>query len=91
MKTIHFSIDLRSFLLGALTITGIMVLANFTPSKTNQPEPVIIENRRYQAVQSERESIILDTRTGQFVVLPSYLGQPRRLKYDFNEIESRDK
>lgn len=89
MKTIHFSIDLRSFFLGALTVTGILLLANFTPS--DQPEPGFIENRRFQAVSSERETIILDTRTGQFVLLPSYIGQPRRLKYDFNEIEPKSK
>ena len=89
MKTIHFSIDLRSFFLGALTVTGILLLANFTPS--GQPEPGFVENRRFQAVSGERETIILDTRTGQFVLLPSYIGQPRRLKYDFNEIEPKSK
>ena len=85
MKTIHFSIDLRSFFLGALTLTGILLLTNFTPS--SQPEPGFIENRRFQAVTSERETIILDTKTGQFVLLPSYLGQPRKLKFDFNDVE----
>ncbi|WP_020598377.1 hypothetical protein [Spirosoma panaciterrae] len=89
MKAIHFSIDLRSFFLGALTLLGILLLANFTPS--GQPEPGILDTRRFQAVTSERESIILDTKTGQFVVLPSYLGQPRRYKYDFNDIELKGK
>ncbi|MBN8820774.1 MULTISPECIES: hypothetical protein [unclassified Spirosoma] len=89
MKTIQFSIDLRSFFLGALTLTGILLLANFTPS--GQPEPGILDTRRFQAVASERESIILDTKTGQFVVLPSYIGQPRRFKYDFNDIEPKGK
>ncbi|GAB3998942.1 hypothetical protein GCM10028807_47790 [Spirosoma daeguense] len=90
MKTIQFSIDLRSFFLGALTLTGILLLANFKPSDQNQPEPGSSENRRYQAVTSERESIILDTRTGQFVVLPSYIGQPRKIRLDFNDIKAKN-
>jgi hypothetical protein len=91
MKTIHFSLDLRSFFLGALTIIGVLILANFTAKGTNQPEPGQTDTRRFQAVSSERESIILDTRTGQFVILPSYLGQPRWIKADFDEIQTKAK
>jgi hypothetical protein len=90
MKTIQFSIDLRSFFLGVLTMIGVLLLANFKPTTQSQPEPGNADNRRFQAVASERESIILDTRTGQFVVIPSYIGQPRRLKYDFNDAKTKD-
>ncbi|GAB3690554.1 hypothetical protein GCM10027592_07910 [Spirosoma flavus] len=90
MKTIQFSIDLRSFFLGALTLIGVLLLANFKPSSQNQPEPRNTDNRRYQAVTSERESIILDTQTGEFVVMPSYLGQPRKIKLDFKMIKPKN-
>jgi hypothetical protein len=91
MKTIHFSLDLRSFFLGCLTIVGILLLTNFTSSNGGQPEPGILDTRRFQAVASERESIILDTKTGRFVVIPGYLGQPRYIKGDFEEIQTREK
>ena len=91
MKTSQFTIDLRSFFLGSLTIVGLLLLANFTPAGSSQPEAGSGDNRRFQAVSSERESIILDTRTGQFVILPSYLGQPRTIKADFYEIQAKNK
>ncbi|UFH52219.1 hypothetical protein [Spirosoma sp. KNUC1025] len=70
---------------------GFLLLANFKPTTQQQPEPGILDTRRFQAVTSERESIILDTKTGQFVVMPSYLGQPRRLKYNFDDVELKGK
>jgi hypothetical protein len=91
MKTIMFSIDLKSFFLGALTVGGILTMANFTPANKQQLEPGLGDNRRFQASTSERETIILDTQTGRFVVSPSYLGQPRWIKGDFEDILTKER
>ncbi|GAB4050391.1 hypothetical protein [Spirosoma litoris] len=90
MKAIHFSIDLRSFFLGVLTLTGLLLLANFTPSRDNQPEPGKNENRRYQAVTGEQGSIILDTQTGQYILVYG-TAKSLRTKFDFNETELKRK
>ncbi|MGA0558319.1 hypothetical protein ACO2Q8_16790 [Larkinella sp. VNQ87] len=91
MKAIHFIIDLRSFFLGCLTIIGILLLANFTPSQSSQPEPAFLDARRYQAVTSGRETIILDTKTGRFIVSPNYSGKPRWHKGDFEAAQNQDR
>jgi len=91
MKTITFSIDLKSFCLGALTLGGVLVLANFTPASQRQPDPDLIDTRRFQAVSSERESIILDTKTGRFLISPSYIGKPRWIQGDFESIQQGEK
>ncbi|MCK8491737.1 hypothetical protein M0L20_07725 [Spirosoma sp. RP8] len=91
MKMIHFSINLPSFFLGSLTVIGILLLTNFTSDPNKQPDPNGTDNRRFQAVSSERESIILDTKTGRFVVMPSYLGKPRWINADFEEIRANGK
>lgn len=87
MKTITFSVDLKSFFLGALTIGGILTLVNFTPANNTQPEPAILDTRRFQVIVHERETVILDTKTGRFLVNPSYLGKPRWVPGDFESIQ----
>ena len=87
MKTITFSIDVKSFLLGVFTVGGILMLSNFTPTGKSQPEPAMLDTRRFQAIVNERETIILDTKTGQFIVNPSYIGKPRWIAGDFETIQ----
>ena len=90
MKTITFSIDFKSFFLGVLTLGGLLLLVNFTPSDRNQPEPSLLDTRRFQAIVQESETIILDTKTGRFLVNPRYLGKPRWIRGDFEELQSGD-
>ncbi len=90
MKTISFSIDLRSFLLGVLTLTGILLLANFTPSRDHQPDQNKTDKRRYQAVTGQQGSIILDTQTGQYILVYGP-GKGLRTKFDFDELEPKGK
>jgi hypothetical protein len=90
MKAIPLSIDLRSFLLGALTLVGILLLANFTPTQTHQVDKVTTENRRFQAVTGPQGSIILDTQTGQYILVYGP-GKNLRTKFVFNEIEPKGK
>lgn len=88
MKAIHFSIDLRSFLLGVLTLAGILLLANFTPTQTRQVNQVTTENQRFQAVGGPQGGIILDTQTGQYILVYG-VGKNLRTKFDFNEMEPK--
>jgi hypothetical protein len=88
MKTITFSIDIKSFFLGALTVGSILLLANFTPANRTQPEPTLLDTRRFQLIVHERETVILDTKTGRFIVNPSYLGRPRWVSGDFDALQS---
>ncbi|GAB3962852.1 hypothetical protein GCM10028805_64800 [Spirosoma harenae] len=90
MKTIHFSLDLRSFFLGALTIFGVGLLANFTPSSSKQAHQTTNEHQRYQAVTGAQGSIILDTQTGQYILVYGP-GKGLRTKFDFNELEPKGK
>ncbi|WP_080056755.1 hypothetical protein [Spirosoma aerolatum] len=90
MKTIHFSIDLRSFFLGALTLTGVLLLTNFKPSRHSPSEQGFNENRRYQAVTGEQGSIILDTQTGQYILVYGP-GKGLRTKFNFDELEPKTK
>ncbi|MVM29909.1 hypothetical protein GO755_07685 [Spirosoma sp. HMF4905] len=88
MKTLHFAIDLRSFFLGALTLLGVLLLANFTPSPNNKPEQA--ENRRYQVVTGVGGSFILDTQTGQYIQIYG-VGKNSRTKFNFNDLEPQAK
>lgn len=82
MKTITLAIDVKSFLLGVLTVGGLLLLLNFKPANPPQPEPGD-EVRRYQVAVSERGTVILDTKTGAYIYDKSYLGKPRWEKGDF--------
>lgn len=88
MKTINLSIDVKSFFLGALTVGGILLLTNFTPADKTQPEPTLLDTRRFQMIVHERETVILDTKTGRFIVNPNYLGRPRWVPGDFDVLQS---
>ena len=91
MKTLTFSINPKSFLLGALTVAGLLLIVNFTPANTGQPDPTLIDTRRFQVVMGEHETVILDTKTGRFILSPKYIGQPRWVNGDFEELQSRKK
>ena len=91
MKSVHFSIDLKSFFIGALTLGGILLMANFTPAEKAKTETDIIDTRRFQVVAGDRETVILDTQTGRFIVSPGYIGQPRWVNGDFEELQNRSK
>ncbi|HEV7347843.1 hypothetical protein [Telluribacter sp.] len=91
MKTIHFSLDIKSFFVGAFTLGGILLLANFTPAGKGQSASDIIDTRRFQVVAGDRETVILDTQTGRFIVSPGYIGQPRWVNGDFEELLKRER
>ena len=86
MKTT--TIDLKSFCLGILATGTLLILFNFKPADKTVHD---CDNRRFQVVASERETIIIDTQTGKFVVSPAYLGRPRWIKGDFDEIQTKGK
>lgn len=90
MKTLTFSINLNSFLLGALTVIGLVLLINFTPATKTQPTAGD-EIRRYQVVMGEKGAIILDTKTGTYIYDRSFLGKPSWISGDFEELQSRKK
>ena len=83
MKTL--TIDLKSFCLGILAVGALLLMAN---KPASQPDPQN-EVRRYQAVTGERGVIILDTKTGRFIVDPYGFSNPRWTKGDFEEIQTR--
>ena len=86
MKTI--TIDLKSFCLGACAVGTLLVLFNFKPADKTVPD---CENCRYQVVAGDRETIIIDTQTGKFVLSPAYIGRPRWIRGDFDEIQAKEK
>ncbi|GAB4017176.1 hypothetical protein [Spirosoma koreense] len=88
MKTTSFFLDLRSFLLGALTLLGVGLLTNFAPAREHPAAQAINESRRYQAVTGAQGSIILDTQTGQYILVYGP-GKGLRTKFDFNEMEPK--
>ena len=90
MKTINIAIDLRSFLLGALTLGGLLTLINFKPAHDNQPDPAVVDTRRFQVVASDRQTIIVDTKTGRFILDPFGTNKPKWVIGDFEEIQKRE-
>ncbi|RYF47344.1 MAG: hypothetical protein EOO39_48450 [Cytophagaceae bacterium] len=86
MKSITFSIDLKSFFLGAILVGGLLVLANFKPA--DKPEAAAPgDNRRYQVViSSHSRDIIIDTQTGRFLIERPGLGAPGWTPMDFEEL-----
>lgn len=90
MKTLTLSLDLKSFFLGALSAGSLLVMVDFKPADKPATEPTD-QVRRYQAVTSERETIILDTKTGPFINHGNYLGQPRWSKNDFDAVQQTGK
>ncbi|MBO0952126.1 hypothetical protein [Fibrella forsythiae] len=86
MKSITFSIDLKSFFLGALLVGGLLILANFKPA--DKPETAAPgDNRRYQVVISAHSrDIIIDTQTGRFLIERPGLGVPGWTPMDFEEL-----
>ncbi|MEZ0543163.1 hypothetical protein [Fibrella arboris] len=90
MKSITFSIDLKSFFLGALLIGGLLMLANFKPADPSSQD-ASDQNRRYEAITGEKGTVILDTRTGKFLTYPHVLGRVQWEKGDFNAIQAEER
>lgn len=83
MKTITFTIDSKSFLLGALSVGSLLLMFNFKPANQPQTQPDD-EVRRYQVEMNEKGTIILDTKTGAYIYDKSYLGNPKWIKGNFD-------
>lgn len=90
MKTINIAIDLRSFLLGALTLGGLLTLINFKPDHEGQPHPTVLDTRRFQVVAGDKQTIILDTKTGRFILDPFNTLKPKWVIGDFEEVHKRE-
>ncbi|NID09718.1 hypothetical protein [Fibrivirga algicola] len=86
MKSLTFSIDLKSVALGVVLTGGLLTLVNFKPSDNPAQEPVS-QNRRYQAITGDKGTIILDTQTGKFLTYPYSLVKVKWDKGDFNTIQ----
>jgi hypothetical protein len=89
MKTINIAIDLKSFLLGALTLGGLLTLTNFKPDRDSQPDPAVLDTRRFQVMTGDKQTIILDTQTGRFLLDPFSTIKPRWVVGDFEELQKR--
>ncbi len=87
MKTINIAIDFRSFLLGALTLGGLLTFTNFKPARDAQPDPAVVDTRRFQVVAGERQMIILDTKTGRFILDPFATSKPKWVVGDFEQVQ----
>ncbi|SOD90588.1 hypothetical protein [Spirosoma fluviale] len=84
MKTFYVAIDLRSFLLGAFALGGLLTLTNFKPAHDGPP---LLDIRRFQVVASDRQTIILDTKTGRFILDPFSTTKPKWVVGDFEELQ----
>ncbi|CCH55032.1 hypothetical protein BN8_04263 [Fibrisoma limi BUZ 3] len=83
MKNITITLDLKSICIGALGVFAIMSLSNFNNADDRRNDAAD-EVRRYQAVTSEKgDLLILDTKTGQYLVDLRPRVKPRWMKGDF--------
>ncbi|MBC8155375.1 MAG: hypothetical protein H7Z72_21000 [Bacteroidetes bacterium] len=83
MKTITITLDLKSLCIGALGVLAVVSLSNFNKADEKRADTTD-EVRRYMAIAGDRETIILDTKTGKFILNPGYVGRPRWIKGDFS-------
>ncbi len=89
MKPVTIALDLKSFFLGALTILGLLLMTNFKPADQPKAEPDP-DIRRFQVVTGDRQTIILDTKTGRFLIDVNAVN-PRWSKGDFETIQRTEK
>jgi len=91
MKTISFTIDLKSFCLGALTVAAVLLMANKPTGEPAQQNQSSWPTQRYQAVvNKDTRTIIIDTQTGRFLVeRPAAVGLPGWAPVDFEEVYKR--
>jgi len=83
MKNITITLDLKSICVGALSVLAIVSLSNFNKADEHRTD-ASDEVHRYQAVMGEKGSIIiLDTKTGNYLMDNSMTVRPRWLKGDF--------
>ncbi len=90
MKTI--TIDLKSFCFGVLTMGAVLLMANkpaSQPMAAAQPQPGE-DTRRFQAyVAKDSRTIIIDTKTGRFLLERPGIGLPTWQSYDFEQLHQR--
>ncbi|GAB3737926.1 hypothetical protein [Spirosoma lituiforme] len=83
MKNITITLDLKSICVGALSVLAIVSLSNFNKADEHRADS-FDEIRRFQVVMGEKGStIILDTKTGNYLMDYSMTPKPRWLKGDF--------
>lgn len=87
MKNITITLDLKSICVGALGVLTIVSLSNFNKADEKRTD-ADGEVRRYQAVSSERGMVILDTKTGKYLLTPLMVGRVNWQKGDFNAIHT---
>lgn len=89
MKNLTITIDLKSLCLGAFGVLCIGLLSNF--NNANQPRSSADDEvRRYQAISSDRGIIIVDTKTGQYIIDRSNaLTKLRWVKGDFSATHNK--
>lgn len=89
MKPVTITLDLKSFFLGALTLSGLLLLTNSRPADQPKAEADPV-NRRFQVVAGERQTVILDTQTGRFLIDENSI-RPRWVKGDFETLQNVEK
>lgn len=83
MKNITITLDLKSICIGALGVFAIMSLSNFNNADDRRNDAAD-EVRRYQAVTSEKgDLLILDTKTGKYLIDLRNRLKPRWMKGEF--------
>ncbi|GAB3761082.1 hypothetical protein [Spirosoma pomorum] len=86
MKAITFTIDLKSFFLGALAVSAVLLMANKPDRESAQQNQSGWPNQRYQAITGkDTRTIIMDTQTGRFLVERPTMGLPAWAPMDFEE------
>jgi hypothetical protein len=86
MKAITFTIDLKSFFLGALAVSAVLLMANKPDRESAQQNQPGWPNQRYQAITGkDTRTIIMDTQTGRFLVERPTMGLPAWAPMDFEE------
>ncbi|QKZ12216.1 hypothetical protein [Spirosoma sp. KUDC1026] len=90
MKAITFTIDLKSFFLGVLTVSAVLLMANKPNTELAQQNQSGWPNQRYQAITGkDTRTIIIDTQTGRFLIERPALGLPAWAPMDFEELYRR--
>lgn len=88
MKTI--TIDLKSFCFGVLAMGAVLLMAN-KPAEQPVAQPQPDEDiRRYQVtISEEKRTIIMDTKTGRFLLERPSVGLPTWEPLDFERLHQR--
>ncbi len=87
MKNITITFDLKSIGIGAAGVLCIVSLSNFNKAAEHHTDPAD-EVRRYQAIVNEQGTLLLDTKTGRFLINPNFGGRARWQKGDFTTMQN---